>query len=86
MKITIDDKFDYFEIKLGIKEKIASFHGLFERMPISKVKSASNDISERSWKDMKNLGWICQNSEPVRLRLLGDMNSGTLVLKKSQTI
>ena len=56
MKITIDDKFDYFEIKLGIKEKIASFHGSFEKVPLSKVKSVSNDIPERSWKDMKNPG------------------------------
>ena len=56
MKIIIDDKFDYFEIKLGVKEKIASFHGSFEKVPISKVKSVSNEIPERSWKDMKYPG------------------------------
>ncbi|WP_316505838.1 hypothetical protein [Nitrosopumilus sp.] len=56
MKIFIDDKFDYFEIKLGFKEKIASFHGSFEKVPLSKVKSVSNDIPQKSWKDMKNPG------------------------------
>ena len=56
MKVSIDEKFDYFEIKLGIKEKIASFHGSFEKVPISKVMSISNDIPERSWKDMKMPG------------------------------
>ena len=38
MKVIIDDKFDYFEIKLGFKEKIVSFHGSFEKVPISKIK------------------------------------------------
>jgi len=56
MKIVIDDKFGYIEIKLGFKENIASFHGSFEKVPVSKIKSVTNDIPEKSWKDMKNPG------------------------------
>ena len=54
MKLVFHDT--YLQIKLSIKERIASFHGSFDKIPYEKIKSATNDTPQTSMKDMKMPG------------------------------